>query len=77
MTRILGVENEYLHQCNNERILYEMIRSYHAGPLHNTCSLLGGVVGQIILKFLLKQFVPINNMLIYNGISSTMDTYTL
>ena len=50
--------------------LYEVCRTSTA-ELHNTASLMGGIVGQECLKLITGQYVPANDTLIYDGIEST------
>jgi amyloid beta precursor protein binding protein 1 len=41
------------------------------GELHNISSLWGGVVSQEIIKVVTKQYVPVDNTLLFDGIQST------
>jgi amyloid beta precursor protein binding protein 1 len=45
----------------------EMVR-YGGVELHNIASFVGGVASQEIVKLITKQFIPLNNTFIYNGI---------
>ncbi|KAK9479449.1 hypothetical protein V1514DRAFT_351231 [Lipomyces japonicus] len=50
-------------------ILQEFVRA-GGGELHNISSLLGGIGAQEIVKILTKQYIPINNTVIFDGIQS-------
>ncbi|CCG81238.1 putative Ubiquitin-like activating enzyme [Taphrina deformans PYCC 5710] len=59
-----------------ERVCREMTRSGFA-ELHNIASLMGGVAAQEIIKVITKQYVPINNTVIFDGIKSVSAVYAL
>lgn len=40
------------------------------GELHNISALTGGMVSQEIIKIITKQYVPIDNTVIFDGINS-------
>lgn len=40
------------------------------GELHNVSAVLGGMVAQELIKIVTKQYVPINNTCIFDGIGS-------
>ena len=40
------------------------------GELHNIASLTGGMVAQEIIKIITKQYIPIDNTFIFDGITS-------
>lgn len=40
------------------------------GELHNTSALLGGMAAQEMIKIITKQYVPIDNTCIFDGIES-------
>jgi len=44
------------------------IARYGASEIHNVSAFIGGVAAQEVIKILTKQYVPLNNTLIYNGI---------
>lgn len=39
-----------------------------ATEIHNTAAFLGGVGAQVALKVILRQFIPVNNTVVYDGI---------
>lgn len=59
-----------------DKYVQEMVR-FGAAEMHNIAAFLGGVASQEIIKVLTKQWVPINNTLIYNGMNSTTTTLDL
>ena len=42
-----------------------------AAEIHSIASYMGGVAAQEVIKIITKQYVPIDNCYIYNGIKST------
>lgn len=55
---------------------HEIVR-YGGGELHNIASLMGGIIAQEIIKLVTKQYIPLNNTCIFNGITSTSQVYAL
>lgn len=53
--------------------LEEVVR-YGGCELHVTSSVLGGIASQEAVKLLTKQYAPLNNTLIYNGVNGCMQT---
>ncbi|KAK6332233.1 hypothetical protein TWF696_002954 [Orbilia brochopaga] len=47
------------------------------GELHNISSLAGGLVAQEIIKVITKQYIPMNNTVVFDGISSRSQVYEL
>lgn len=45
------------------------------GELHNTASLVGGLVSQEIIKILTRQYVPVENLVVWDGIFCRMGTF--
>lgn len=56
----------------NERVvsISEEVARAGGGELHNTSALTGGMVAQEIIKIITKQYIPIDNTCIFDGISS-------
>ncbi|ROW08096.1 hypothetical protein VPNG_06134 [Cytospora leucostoma] len=57
---------------SNERLVkisHEVARA-GGGELHNTSALTGGMVAQEIIKIITKQYIPVDNTCIFDGISS-------
>lgn len=49
----------------------------NGAQLHNTCSVIGGIASQEIIKVVTQQYVPIDNTLLWNGIKSRVSTWAL
>lgn len=58
------------------QVLSEVCRSGSSEP-HVTAAFLGGIASQIVLKIILKQYVPLNNTMIWNGLFASSNTYQL
>lgn len=43
----------------------------------NIAALMGGLVAQEAIKLITKQYIPVNNTCIFNGIASTSKVYEL
>jgi amyloid beta precursor protein binding protein 1 len=57
---------------NNERltqVAQELSRAA-GGELHNISAVIGGMVAQEIIKIITKQYIPIDNTCIFDGIES-------
>lgn len=56
----------------NERVINAAREVAHAGgaELHNTSALTGGMVAQEMIKIITKQYIPIDNTCIFDGIGS-------
>lgn len=64
---------------NDERIskaIAEVLRA-KGTELHNISSLVGGMVAQEVIKLLTKQYVPIDNTCVFDGISSRSQTFRI
>jgi len=59
-------ENKIRHKPIQE-CLREITR-YGASEIHTTAAFIGGVAAQEVIKILTKQYVPLNNTFIFNGI---------
>lgn len=63
--------------CNNlskDDFIHEMCR-YGGVELHSISAFIGGCAAQEVIKFITKQFVPLNSTFIYNAMSSTTITF--
>jgi amyloid beta precursor protein binding protein 1 len=56
--------------------LGEVVRSGASEP-HVTAAFLGGLASQLSLKLLLKQFVPLNNTVLWNGLIASTTTFQM
>ncbi|CAO3683034.1 unnamed protein product [Umbelopsis vinacea] len=50
---------------------------YNGAELPNIASLMGGLVAQEVIKIITRQYIPVNNTCIYDGMSATTSTYVL
>ena len=48
----------------------EEVARAKGGELHNISSLTGGMVAQEVIKIITKQYIPIDNVCIFDGITS-------
>ncbi|KAL2003993.1 hypothetical protein VTN02DRAFT_1056 [Thermoascus thermophilus] len=62
-----------------ERVLKaaQELRRAEAGELHNISSLTGGLVAQEALKVLTRQYVPLDNTCVFDGIGSRSEMFRL
>lgn len=83
MERLLNIitenDKEPLDEESRERILKaaQEVRRAGGGELHNISSLTGGLVAQEALKVLTKQYVPLDNTCIFDGIGSRSEMFRL
>lgn len=52
----------------------EVTRFGVINQFHNTCSFMGGVASQEVIKIITHQWIPANNTFIYNGIAGNAQT---
>jgi NEDD8-activating enzyme E1 regulatory subunit len=57
-------------------VLYNSAR-YNGAELPNIASLMGGLVAQEVIKIITRQYIPVNNTCIYDGMNATTATYIL
>ncbi|KAL9658119.1 hypothetical protein ABK040_013032 [Willaertia magna] len=57
-----------------DKYINETVR-YGACEIHNVSSLLGGVVGQELIKMCTKQRIPLNNTWVFSGITSVSTAF--
>lgn len=48
----------------------EEVARAKAGELHNIAALTGGMVAQEVIKIITKQYIPVDNTCIFDGITS-------
>lgn len=58
---------------SNPRVVQaaEEVARANGGELHNISALTGGMVSQEVIKIITKQYIPIDNTCIFDGITST------
>lgn len=59
-----AVRNERVVQASKE------IARAAGGELHNTSALTGGMVAQEMIKIITKQYIPVDNTCIFDGMTS-------
>ena len=59
-----------------ETILEELCR-YGASELHSISAFIGGCCAQEAIKLITHQYVPVNNLLVYNGIRQSTSVFQL
>jgi amyloid beta precursor protein binding protein 1 len=59
-----------------ENILGELCR-YGASELHSISAFIGGCCAQEAIKLITHQYVPIDNVLVYNGIRQSTSVFKL
>ncbi|TGO56312.1 hypothetical protein BCON_0079g00060 [Botryotinia convoluta] len=66
------IDKEVPNVSSNPRVqkVAEEVSRAKGGELHNISSLTGGMVAQEIIKIITKQYVPIDNTCIFDGITS-------
>lgn len=47
------------------------------GELHNISSLMGGMAAQEIIKIVTRQYVPVNNTVVFDGIKSSSHVFEM
>lgn len=50
---------------------------HNTSSYHNICSLMGGIAGQEVLKILTQQYIPLDNLFIFNGVTSTSEKWKI
>lgn len=67
-----SIGNYFPDAATNERVvkISEEVARAGSGELHNTSALTGGMVAQEIIKIITKQYIPVDNTCIFDGISS-------
>ncbi|KAJ3091270.1 NEDD8-activating enzyme E1 regulatory subunit [Quaeritorhiza haematococci] len=56
--------------------IHEMVRA-GGSELHNISALMGGIASQEVIKLITKQYIPLDNTLVFNGMKSTSSTFVL
>lgn len=58
--------------CSNPRVVQaaEEVARANGGELHNISAMMGGMVSQEVIKIITKQYIPIDNTCILDGITS-------
>lgn len=67
----LGVQAPARTECSRE-----LVRFGPSEP-HNTAAILGGIAAQVALKVILRQFNPLNNTVLHNGVFGRQTVFQL
>ena len=59
-----------------QKVCKEVARA-RGGELHNIAALTGGMVAQEIIKIITKQYIPIDNTCVFDGVSSRVQILRL
>lgn len=70
---IYSLEEVPKHACNTLKELF----LHNTSNYHNICSFMGGIVGQEVLKILTQQYIPLDNLFIFNGVNSTSEKWKI
>jgi amyloid beta precursor protein binding protein 1 len=64
---------------SNERIVQiaEEVARAKGGELHNISALTGGMVSQEVIKVITKQYIPIDNTCVFDGIKSSTQIFRI
>ncbi|CAM9327233.1 unnamed protein product [Scytosiphon promiscuus] len=68
----MGVETPHL----TEKHAQEITR-YGASELHNVASVVGGIASQEAVKAITRQYTPLDNTIVYNGLAGVIGRYEL
>jgi len=60
----------------DDKYLKEMCR-FGASQIHTICTYLGGVAAQEVIKLITKQWEPVNNTFIYDGITGASGAFDI
>lgn len=68
----LSIEKEIPEAASNHRIqlVSQEVARANGSEIHNVSALTGGMVAQEIIKIIAKQYIPIDNTCIFDGIAS-------
>ena len=76
--------DEHIHEvtgcnffCCMEYFTPLQICRYGGAELHSVAAFLGGVAAHEVIKLVTGQYVPLDNMVIYNAVTSNVTTYKL
>lgn len=66
------VGKDVLGASDNQRLVEaaEEVARAKGGELHNISALTGGMVAQEVIKIITKQYIPIDNTCVFDGITS-------
>jgi len=71
-----NLSNKYSMNGDKQDILEELCR-YGASELHSVAAFIGGCCAQEAIKLITHQYIPIDNILIYNGIQQSTSVFKI
>jgi len=72
----IGKQLIYSDKQQNQKILEELCR-YGASELHSISAFIGGCCAQEAIKLITHQYIPIDNVLVYNAIRQSTSVFKL
>lgn len=71
-----GLDDIDVKLCNEkiDHVLAELVRA-KGGELHNISALTGGMVAQEVIKVITKQYIPIDNTCVFDGVLSKTEVF--
>ena len=69
---LAAVSKDVLGASENQRLVEaaDEVARAKGGELHNISALTGGMVAQEVIKIITKQYIPIDNTCVFDGITS-------
>lgn len=69
---VASIDKSIPNASSNPRVLQiaEEVSRANGGELHNISAITGGMVSQEVIKIITKQYIPIDNTCILDGITS-------
>lgn len=73
------IEKEIPGASSNERVIQvaEEVARAQGGELHNVSALTGGMASQEVIKIITKQYIPIDNTCVFDGIKSSTQIFRI
>lgn len=73
------IEKDVPGASSNERIIQvaEEVARARGGELHNISALMGGLASQEVIKIITKQYIPIDNTCVFDGIKSSTQIFRI
>lgn len=72
--RTLGLSSMNMVSTSCKEVLQEVFQHQTRG-FHSTCSFMGGIVSQEILKIATAQYIPLDNLFVFDGIHSASEKW--
>lgn len=81
MAKMKSIASKLLHEWSvavplSDDLVHEFCR-YGGAEIHSVSAFMGGCIAQELIKLITKQYKPINNTFIYNGITSETATFQM